>query len=153
MNKFSKLSFSIAAAAGLVLVAGCAAQAPAAPMAASTSAPQLAGAWYQVFFDSNGTDLNDRGQLIIKTVAQVSAANTGTRVTVIGKTDTIGKPSANMVLSQQRADKVRDALVTAGVPATRIDTSWTGEGKQNVPTANDVAARRDRVVDITVVQE
>jgi hypothetical protein len=43
--------------------------------------------------------------------------------------------------------------VTAGVPAARIDTSWSGEMKQNLATANNVAERQDRVVDITVVQQ
>jgi outer membrane protein OmpA-like peptidoglycan-associated protein len=48
---------------------------------------------------------------------------------------------------------VRDALIAAGAsPAARIDTSWLGEGKQDVPTPDDVAQQRNRVVDI-VVQE
>ena len=51
------------------------------------------------------------------------------------------------------AELVRDALIAAGAsPAARIDTSWLGEGKQDVPTPDDVAAQRNRVVDI-VVQE
>jgi OOP family OmpA-OmpF porin len=54
---------------------------------------------------------------------------------------------------QRRADAVRDALIAAGVPADRIDTSWTGEAKQAVATANDVNEPRNRVVDVTVVKE
>jgi OOP family OmpA-OmpF porin len=57
-----------------------------------------------------------------------------------------------MALSERRAELVRDALIAAGVPAARIDTSWLGEGKQAVPMPDDVAARRNRVVDI-VLQE
>jgi len=81
-------------------------------------------------------------------------ANAGpTRVTVIGRTDRIGAPPANMALSQRRADAVRDALIAAGVPAANIDTSWTGEGKQQVATAADTAEPRNRVVDVTVVKQ
>ena len=78
--------------------------------------------------------------------------NNEARVTVIGRTDRAGTAAANMALSERRAELVRDALIAAGVPAARIDTSWLGEGEQDVPTPDDVAMQRNRVVDI-VVQE
>ena len=123
------------------------------PQAAAATGPQLAGAWYQVYFDSNKAELDASGQMIVRTVASVATNNATTRVTVIGKTDRVGAPADNVALSQRRADGVRDALFAAGVPTARIDTSWTGETKQNVATANGVAERQDRVVDITVVQQ
>jgi OOP family OmpA-OmpF porin len=112
----------------------------------------MAGAWYQVFFDTNQTDLSPRGQLIVNKVAEVVRINDEVRVTVIGRTDRAGTATANMALSERRAELVRDALIAAGVPSARIDTSWLGEGKQDVPTPDDVAQQRSRVVDI-VVQE
>ena len=75
--------------------------------------------------------------------------NNEVRATVIGRTDRAGTAAANMALSERRAELVRDALVAAGVPAARIDTSWLGEGEQDAPTPNDVALQR-RVVDILV---
>jgi outer membrane protein OmpA-like peptidoglycan-associated protein len=39
------------------------------------------------------------------------------------------------------------------VPANSIDTSWTGETKQAVATADAAAELRNRVVDITVVKQ
>ena len=91
--------------------------------------------------------------MIVKNVAYVVANNATTRVTVIGKTDRVGTPSANMALAHRRANVVRDALITAGVPAARIDTSWTGEGRQKVATVDDAAEPRNRVVDVTVVKQ
>lgn len=136
------------------LAAGCAEQASSPPpQAAAASSPELAGAWYQVYFDTSSSELNARGQMIVKRVAYVVANTNSTRVTVIGKTDRIGARPANTALSEQRAEAVRDALIGAGVPAARIDTSWTGEATQNVATANDVAEPRNRVVDITVVKQ
>jgi OOP family OmpA-OmpF porin len=112
----------------------------------------MAGAWYQVFFDTDKTDLSPRGQLIVGKVADVVTHNDEVRVTVIGRTDRAGTAAANMALSERRAVVVRDALIAAGVPSTRIDTSWLGEGKQDAPTPDDVAQQRNRVVDI-VIQE
>ena len=68
--------------------------------------------------------------------------NNEVRVTVIGRTDRAGTAAANMALSERRAALVRDALIAAGVPAARIDTSWLGEGKQDGPTPDDVAQQR-----------
>jgi outer membrane protein OmpA-like peptidoglycan-associated protein len=56
-----------------------------------------------------------------------------------------------MHLSHQRADAVRDALVYGGkVTADRVETRWTGETRQDVPTGNDVARAANRVVDIAI---
>ncbi len=159
MFQFMKISRVVIATCAVALVSACAA-APSAPQSASSKAyvppasgePELAGAWYQVYFDSNKADIDDRGQMIVKKVAYVVANTSGSRVTVIGKTDRAGDASANMALSQKRADQVRDALVAAGVPAGTIDTSWTGESKQEISTVNDMVEKRNRVVDITVVK-
>jgi peptidoglycan-associated lipoprotein len=155
MNGYSSHAYAFGAIVALGMLAGCAQEATAPPQAAAvaTPAPQLAGAWYQVQFDSNKSDIDAHGRMIVDTVANVVTHNAATRVTVIGKTDRVGSATANLALSQRRADQVRDALITAGVPAARIDTRWTGEGKQDVATGDQVAEQRNRVVDITVVQE
>jgi OOP family OmpA-OmpF porin len=123
-----------------------------APQAATSMAPHLASAWYQVLFNTNSSAIDERGRMIVRTVAYVVANDGTTRVTVIGKTDRVGAPPANLALAQRRAEAIRDALVDTGVPAARIDTSWLGEGKPEVTTADDVAEPRNRVVDVTVVQ-
>jgi len=137
----------------LSIAAGCAKQASPPTQAAAPSGAELAGAWYQVYFDTNSFEINARGQKIIETVAYVVANAGPTRVTVIGRTDRVGAPPDNMALAHQRANAVRDALITAGVPAALIDTTWTGEGSQTVATADDAAEPRNRVVDITVVKQ
>ena len=75
------------AVATLVLsfVAGCAEQAtaPASPPThdAATSGPELAGAWYQIYFDTGSIAINARGQMIVKNVAYVVANGGPARVT------------------------------------------------------------------------
>jgi len=153
MFQTAKILRAVVATLALSLAAGCAEKASPPPQTAAASSPELAGAWYQVYFDTNSYAINARGQTIVKTVAYVVANAGPTRVTVIGRTDRVGAPPANLALAQRRADTVRDALITAGVPADHIDTSWTGEGKQAVATADDAAEPRNRVVDITVVKQ
>jgi len=152
MFQSAKILRVFVTAVAFSLSAGCAQQASPPPQAAAADGPELAGAWYQIYFDTNSVAIDARGQMIVKNVAYVVANTDSTRVTVIGKTDRVGTPAANLALSQRRADAVKNALITAGVPAARIDTSWTGEGKQEVATADEAVERRNRVVDVTVVK-
>jgi OOP family OmpA-OmpF porin len=152
MFQSTKILRALVATLALSTAVGCAELTAPPPQTAAENSPELAGAWYQVYFDTNSAKLNTRGQRIIESVAYIVANNDTTRVTVIGKTDRVGAPPANMDLSQRRAHAVRDALLAAGVQPDRIDTSWTGEGHQDVATANTTAEIRDRVVDITVVK-
>jgi peptidoglycan-associated lipoprotein len=153
MFQSAKILTALVGAIALSALAGCAEPAPPPPLTAAAADPELAGIWYQVYFGTNSVDVDARGQMIVKNVAYVVANNNTTRVTVIGKTDRVGAPSANMALSERRADGVRQALITAGVPAARIDTSWTGELRQQVATVDEAADQRNRVVDITVVKQ
>lgn len=150
----TKILPTLAAAIALSLTAGCAEQPKSTQTAtpAMADGPELAGAWYQIYFDTNKTDIDSRGRMVVNSVAHVATNNGLTRVTVIGKTDRVGSTAGNVALSQRRADQVRDALIAAGVPADRIDTSWTGESRQAVSTANEAEEQRNRVVDVTVVK-
>jgi len=141
----------------LSLAAGCAQQATAPTTApihdAATSGPELAGAWYQVYFDTGSNAINTRGQMIVKNVAYVVANGGPARVTVIGRTDRVGSAPDNLALSARRANTVRDALVAAGVPAATIDTSWIGESTQTAAAADEAVNPRLRAVDVTVVKQ
>ncbi len=153
MSRSTKVVRAFVATLALSMAVGCAQQTTPPPaQAAAPTQPELAGAWYQIYFDTNSAEINARGQMIVKNVAYVVANAGPTRVTVIGKTDRVGAAPANLALAQRRADAVRNALMTAGVPAAGIDTGWTGEAKQDVTTVDDAAEPRNRVVDITVVK-
>lgn len=141
----------LASTLGLVLVA-CAQPASSPPRIAAMSDAELAGAWYQVYFDTNKSEIDARGQQIANNVAYVVANTDTTRVTIIGKTDRVGSPAANLALSKKRADAVRNSLIKAGVPESRIEMSWTGESKQVVATVDEADERLNRVVDITVIK-
>lgn len=146
---------ALTAAVALSVLAACAQQAQQPTPArhdAATSGPELAGAWYQIYFDTNSAEINERGRRVVGSAAYVIANTPDTRLTVVGRTDRIGGPPANLVLSERRAKAVRDALIAAGVPALRIDTDWTGEVSQRAQMHDDATQPRNRVVDITVVK-
>lgn len=68
-------------------------------------------------------------------------------IRIEGHADSSGRAEANRVISQKRAESVRDALVAAGVDAARI--SVVGHGSDHPLAANDTAdgrAKNRRVV-------
>jgi OmpA-OmpF porin, OOP family len=64
----------------------------------------------------------------------------GTVVEIAGYTDNTGDPQANVTLSQQRADAVRNALIKAGVNADMLTAK--GYGSANPVASNDSAEGR-----------
>ncbi len=151
MIKFSKILL-VPAAAALLLAAGCANDTRTAPQTAGMPGPELAGAWYQVHFGPSDYLLDARAQMIVDNIAHLVVNTNDSRVTIIGKADTTGVKAENMTLSHKRANQVRDSLIADGVAPGRIETTWTGEGKLTVATANDVSEAANRVVDVTVVK-
>lgn len=71
-------------------------------------------------------------------------------VLLIGHTDTVGDIESNDILSRQRADKVREILVHAGINADRIQVAGRGERELLVPTGDNVEEPRNRGVEINV---
>ena len=72
------------------------------------------------------------------------------KIDVAGQTDTVGKESDNLNLSELRAQAVRSYLVGAGVVPTRVTTHVAGESDLQVPTANNIRLRDNRVAIVTI---
>jgi outer membrane protein OmpA-like peptidoglycan-associated protein len=150
----------LAMVSALSLLGACAQTAPHAvasnpPHAVASNPPSaIHGSdvvWYAISFDTDSFLLDAEGQKIVNDVITALRNNPASITTIIGRTDTVGSKDYNMHLSHQRADAVRDAIVYGGkVPADRVETRWTGESRQDVPTGNDVARAANRVVDIAI---
>ncbi len=147
------LSWRHLAAAGVIALLGACAQTPPQPVASNPPpvAPGPTAVWYTVAFATNSFAIDADGQKVINDVIAALRQNPASVVTLIGRTDTVGTANYNMRLSHRRADAVRDALVYGGnLTADRVETRWTGERRQGVPTGDPVAAAENRVVDIAI---
>jgi len=142
----------------LALLGACAQTPPQAvnpPQPVASNPPPVPpgpnAVWYTVSFDSNSYAINAGGQKVINDVIAALQNKSNSVATIIGRTDTVGSRDYNMRLSHRRADAVRDALVYRNnVAADRVETRWTGEGRQGVPTGDEAAAAANRVVDIAI---
>ena len=70
------------------------------------------------------------------------------RVRIVGHTDSTGSDAINNPLSVERAQSVRDYLVTRGVAATRVETAGRGEREPVASNATEAGRAKNRRVEI-----
>ncbi len=95
-----------------------------------------------VLFDTGRYNLRPGAQVKLAKVAGILQSFPGLHLQVNGYTDSIGGDEYNLHLSQQRADSVRDFLVSQGVPATSVIAQ--GFGKADPVASNAIASGRQQ---------
>lgn len=71
-------------------------------------------------------------------------------VLIEGHTDSVGTDSSNQVLSRQRADAVRDYLVSRNVSAARITATGLGEGTPVADNESATGRQQNRRVEVII---
>ena len=82
--------------------------------------------------------------------AVAAAQASGGRVNINGNTDTVGSASYNLGLSKRRANMVKDAMVRAGIPPSRIVATGFGFTRLAVPTGPGVRNQLNRRSEIII---
>jgi len=93
-----------------------------------------------LFFDSNQAVLKPRSRTELDRLVEFLRQDPSLRVEIAGHTDNVGTPTANLSLSQRRAQAVLSYLSAHGVPTTRLRARGYGETKPLL--ANDSEAHR-----------
>ncbi len=132
----TKAASTTTAAPGTTAAPSTTAPAPPATTAApATTAPAPAVQRFVVYFDTDlDTPLASSEGVLSQATAAVQAAPAGTKVSVVGFADLTGDVPYNVDLSRRRAERVHQALVTAGpnaaynVSASGVDPAITAAG-------------------------
>jgi hypothetical protein len=80
-----------------------------------------------VTFGVGSTSINARGRTSLNAVAKWAKAESGRTVRVDGYTDKTGNPERNKVLSEKRADAVKNYLMARGIAEDAIATTAHGQ--------------------------
>jgi outer membrane protein OmpA-like peptidoglycan-associated protein len=88
---------------------------------------QAANPGFIVFFTERSARLEPTSRDVIARAAAAARAQPEAAVAVIGWTDSVGSPQADILLSRQRARVVADALVADGVAASRLTRQGRGQ--------------------------
>ena len=95
-----------------------------------------------VLFDFNKYTLKPGAREKLAKVSGILLAYPGLKIQLEGHTDSIGTEEYNQKLSEERADSVRQYLVTQGVPSDTMTA--VGFGKSQPVASNDTDAGRQR---------
>lgn len=109
-------------------------------LATSETARGLIVNMSDVLFDTGKYTLKPTTQISLAKVAGILQAYPGLKLQVEGYTDSVGGDDYNQKLSENRADAVRNFLITQGVQQDSITS--TGYGKANPVADNTTAAGR-----------
>lgn len=101
-----------------------------------------------VSFDTNSFAIKPQMRGVLDPFANSLRDDPGARITIVGHTDSSGSPAVNNPLSVERAQSVRDYLVTRGVSATRVETAGRGEREPIADNASEAGRARNRRVEI-----
>ncbi|MCK0715903.1 OmpA family protein [Chromohalobacter sarecensis] len=93
-----------------------------------------------VNFEFDSATLTSDAEGILDGIAEKLAANESVNVRLEGYTDSVGSASYNKELSQERADSVKDYLVSQGVNGDNVSTM--GYGEEDPVATNETKAGR-----------
>jgi outer membrane protein OmpA-like peptidoglycan-associated protein len=104
-----------------------------------------------VLFDTNRHDLKPRAKEAIASVVKVIAAYPKSAVEISGHTDSVGETEPNQKLSERRAEAVRAALESAGLPGgVRLTTTGFGESQPIATNETEKGRALNRRVEILI---
>jgi outer membrane protein OmpA-like peptidoglycan-associated protein len=119
-------------------------------LATSESARGLIVNMSDVLFDTGRYTLKPGTQISLAKVSGILQAYPGLKVQVEGYTDSVGSDDYNQKLSENRANAVRDFLVTQGVQPTNISAAGYGKTKPVADNSTSAGRAQNRRVNLVV---
>jgi len=123
----------------------------AAAMASSLS--ETGGvAIYGIYFDTGKSDLKPESDAAVSEIAKLLKSQPDLKVFVVGHTDMVGDPSANVKLSQTRAQAVISALVTKyAIASSRLTPFGAGPYAPVATNRTDEGRAKNRRVELVEI--
>ncbi len=106
-----------------------------------------------VLFETGKYALSQDAQLKLAKLSGIIQAHPGLNLAIEGHTDTTGSADFNMKLSQQRADTVREFLVSQGLSPDTITAKGMGEDNPVADNSTAAGRKQNRRVEIIVSGE
>jgi outer membrane protein OmpA-like peptidoglycan-associated protein len=105
-----------------------------------------------VFFDSNSDVLKKESYAELNKLVDLLNKNPERKIEVGGHTDDVGDDAANMLLSQKRAESVKQYLVKSGIVETRIVAKGYGETQPQVANDTDANRSKNRRTEFVIIE-
>jgi outer membrane protein OmpA-like peptidoglycan-associated protein len=100
---------------------------PAVGTTGTVATPERVTFDRRLLFVTGSPTLQPREHAQLQSIAVILKAHPGARMTIAGYTDNVGSAAANLALSRQRAESVRNELIAMGVDGSRITAEGYGD--------------------------
>jgi outer membrane protein OmpA-like peptidoglycan-associated protein len=117
---------------------------------AALSAIPPAARHFTLYFRFESNELTDESRALVAEILNLVQQRAIPEVLVVGHTDTMGAPKANVDLGMNRASAVRAFLVRAGLNPSTIEVTSHGEADLLIKTPDETPEPRNRRVEIAV---
>lgn len=104
-------------------------------------------------FDTNSYALNDSIIADLKEFAQFLKDNVGYQVIIYGYTDSIGDATTNKILSQNRANSIKDGLTRYGISAKRLSSIGKGEAEPIASNMYKDGRAKNRRIEVELLKK
>ena len=105
---------------------------------------------FTLYFKFESDELTDESRALLPQILTTVKERTFPEVLVVGHTDTMGTPRANIDLGLIRANSVRTILVQVGLDPATVEARSHGESDLLVKTPDETPEPRNRRVEISV---
>lgn len=105
---------------------------------------------FSLFFPSGSSTVDAESLPTVELVLAEIQKRDSRDISLNGHTDRTGDADANMKLSLERANEVRQMLVDRGVSADYMSVEYYGESKPLIPTEDQVSEPKNRRVEVVV---
>ena len=106
-----------------------------------------------VLFETGETDLRSEAMESLVEVVDLLQSEPDKQIRIEGHTDSTGNEEANLLISQQRADAVLEALVSLGVDADRVTSVGMGQDFPIASNDTEDGRAQNRRVDVILLDE
>ncbi|MEM8870408.1 MAG: OmpA family protein [Pseudomonadota bacterium] len=106
----------------------------------------------QIVFPPSETQIDEGSLPIVDRIAEILNHCPGARFEIAGHTDSQGRESSNMALSQDRADAVLSALMERGVDTVFLSARGYGESNPIAPNDSDAGRAQNRRISFELIE-
>ncbi len=103
-------------------------------------------------FETNSARITGESQTHVNDLIQIMQAYPSLQIRVEGHTDNTGNQATNKILSDDRAESVKAALVKTGIDAGRITTKGFSENEPVASNKTTEGRRENRRIDVAVTK-
>lgn len=105
-----------------------------------------------ILFSSGSYILTDNTKTIIKEFSKFLIENPSIQISIQGHTDDQGDASKNITLSQNRANAVKEYLISLGINIDRLEAIGYGSAKPKVPNDTDENRKMNRRTEFQILK-